>query len=164
MTIIIIGPFMLLSIPIRFFIGKEFALVFIDELNNKSISSKIDHLKEHKTQNNKVYSHLMINELNPGYYELVRMPYMKMKNAHYFLFVLGFFMINLILAYPAIEYFKSVYGIDGYTFNYDEYVVSFILVGNFAVVASVVSPLMMYVVPGYLYYRVCIEFNIEEFY
>ncbi len=49
MTFTIIGPFMLLTIPIKFFIGKEFALVLLDELRNKSISSKIDHLIKRKT-------------------------------------------------------------------------------------------------------------------
>jgi hypothetical protein len=51
----------------------------------------------------------MINELNPGYYELVRMPYMKMKNSHYFIVVLGLFLLNLLIAFPALVYFKSIY-------------------------------------------------------
>jgi hypothetical protein len=106
----------------------------------------------------------MVNELNPGYYELVRMPYMKMKNSHYILLVVVFFLINLILAYPAITYFKGIYAQPGYTYDDTSYTIALILVGNFALVASLVSPLIMYAIPGYLYYQVCTEFGIEEFY
>jgi hypothetical protein len=109
MTMIIVGPYMSFSVPIKFFIGKEFFFVMLDEIRNESISSKIQHLNDYKTQDNKVYSHLMINELNPGYYELVRMPYMKMKNSRYFLIVLALFLLNLVLAYPALTFFKSLF-------------------------------------------------------
>ncbi len=97
----------------------------------------------------------MINELNPGYYELVRMPYMKMKNIYYFFLILALFLINLILAYPSIAYYKSFYVRAGYTIDRTGYRLGFFINANFGLIASVVSPLIIYVIPGYLYYQVC---------
>ncbi len=52
LTLIIVGPYMSFSVPIKFFIGKEFFFVILDELKNRSISSKIQDLIDYKTQDN----------------------------------------------------------------------------------------------------------------
>lgn len=53
---------MFLSFPFKFFIGKEFFFVLIDEIFHKSLSNKIDQLKTY-TSTRGVYTLEMIKEV-----------------------------------------------------------------------------------------------------
>jgi hypothetical protein len=59
------------SFPFQFYIGKEFFFILLDEIKNRSISKKIDELKQY-TSHRGVYTTDMIVQVDDETYELVR--------------------------------------------------------------------------------------------
>ena len=57
--------------PFNFFIAKEFFFILYDELKNKSISKKIDNLKEQESLKGN-FNDLMVEKINDKEYILVR--------------------------------------------------------------------------------------------
>ncbi len=61
----------LFVLPFKFYIGKEFFFILYDELANKSLSSKIDELKQF-TSIKGVYTKDMVQQVRSDIYQLVR--------------------------------------------------------------------------------------------
>ena len=57
----------MLQIPFKFYLGKEFVFIMIDELMNKSISTKMEHLKRF-LGDRKLYSETMIKKVQDDIY------------------------------------------------------------------------------------------------
>jgi len=64
-----------LSFPFKFYIGKEFFFILVDELKNRSLSTKIDQLKSY-TSTKGVYTQEMIKKVEKDIYQIVRQPYL----------------------------------------------------------------------------------------
>jgi hypothetical protein len=69
----------MLQIPFKFYLGKEFVFILIDELVNKSLSKKMEDLNFY-LGNKEMYSKKMIKKVHKDLYRIVRMPYMKQSN------------------------------------------------------------------------------------
>lgn len=89
----------LLQIPFKFYLGKEFVYILIDELLNRSISRKMDHLKYYQTmtsgKDGVTYSETVIQRVRDDLYQIVRMPYMKFSNKWYYTIGIAIYMFNL---------------------------------------------------------------------
>lgn len=70
----------MLQIPFKFYMGKEFVFILLDEMRNKSVSAKIDDLKKYMG-NRKLYSENMVQRVRNDLYRVIRMPYMKLSNS-----------------------------------------------------------------------------------
>lgn len=85
------------SFPFQFYIGKDFFFILWDELRNKSISNKIDELKQH-TSTRGVYTADMLKKIDPKTFEVIRQPYMKYSNKTYILITTSLYLINFVSA------------------------------------------------------------------
>jgi hypothetical protein len=86
----------LLQIPFKFYLGKEFVYILIDEFMNKSISKKMDHLKYYQSEKKK-YSETVIQRVHNDLYQIVRMPYMKFSNRWYYTIGAAIYLFNLAI-------------------------------------------------------------------
>lgn len=135
-----------LSFPFKFFIGKEFFFVLIDEIFHKSLSNKIDQLKTY-TSTRGVYTLEMIKEVKKDIFQIVRQPYLKYSRLKYNLLVILILLPNYLLAY---FYYSSS--------STQEFMEIFIHSELFKAYKGAVHPFVMFFLPGLLYYRACIYF------
>lgn len=94
------------QIPFKFYLGKEFLFIFIDELKNKSISLKIDDLKLYMG-NQKLYTENMVQRVRNDLYKVVRMPYMKLSDRQYYGISVGAYLFNLIIVILLRIFYKG---------------------------------------------------------
>jgi hypothetical protein len=132
------------QIPFKFYLGKEFVFILIDELRNKSISTKMDHLKTF-LGNKKLYSETMIKRVQDDIYQVVRMPYMRYSNTQYYSISIAIYFFNLGIVVLLRSFYQ---GGDYDKLNPVQYIVSLTAAG--------VQPLIVYTLSGFLYYRTCL--------
>lgn len=77
--------------------GKEFFFMMYDELKNKSISKKIDQMKQF-TSTRGVYTEDMVQRIDIDTYELVRQPYMKFSKQLYYFISSMLYLVNFVTA------------------------------------------------------------------
>lgn len=68
----------------------------IDELKNKSISTKMEHLKYFMGMKNR-HSATVITKVKDDLYKIVRMPYMKLSNTAYYTIGVIVYLFNLVV-------------------------------------------------------------------
>ena len=76
--------------------GKEFVLILLDEIMNRSLSQKLDHLNANLGRE-RIYSDNIVEKVQEDLYMIVRMPYMKSSNRWYFIITISTYLINLII-------------------------------------------------------------------
>jgi len=76
--------------------GKEFVLIVLDEIMNRSLSRKLDHLKANLGRD-RLYSDNIVEKVQEDLYMVVRMPYMKSSNRWYFSITISTYLINLVI-------------------------------------------------------------------
>ena len=74
----------LIQIPFKFYLTKEFLFVLYDEIKNKGLSSKIEDLRDFSNNESPHYSELQIEKVREDLYQIVRMPFMKFSNTEYY--------------------------------------------------------------------------------
>ena len=102
----------------------------------------------------------MIQHLNSNYYELIRMPYMTLKPLVYYALCVILFLGNIILSLCALKYISEAVGectedfancmmtssnLFGWFFSYPFIALEMVLL-------SIVQPLIIFILPGYLYF------------
>lgn len=140
----------MLQIPFKFYLGKEFVFIMIDELMNKSISTKMEHLKTF-LGDRKLYSETMIKKVQDDIYQVVRMPYMRYSNTQYYLISVAIYLFNLAVVVLLRTFYHSEG--DPSKLNPVQYIVS--------LAAAVVQPLIVYSLSGYMYYQTCLQYDIQ---
>ncbi|CDW84551.1 UNKNOWN [Stylonychia lemnae] len=86
----------ILQISFAFFLGKEFVLTLYDELKNKSLSNKIEDLRQGLSQ--KSFSNEQLKMVRKQIYQLVRMPYSKMNNTQFYSITCSYYFISVMIA------------------------------------------------------------------
>ena len=74
--------------------------ILIDELLNRSLSRKMDHLKYYqnlKEDDGVKYSETVIEKVHDDLYQIVRMPYMKFSNKWYYTIGIIIYSFNLFI-------------------------------------------------------------------
>eukprot|EP00347_Sterkiella_histriomuscorum_P020780 403336486 len=137
-----------LQIPFKFYLGKEFVFILIDELLNKSLSGKMEDLKQFQI-GKQVYSDHMINKVREDVYNVIRMPYMKFSNKFYYSISAAVYLVNFILVLLIRGYYEPMFQ----AYNPLQYFVR--------VAAAVVQPLMTYILPGLFYHLACRNYDIN---
>lgn len=96
------------QIPFKFYLGKEFVFILIDEWFHKSISIKIDHLKKiTEGEKNRLYSETMIKKVQDDLYKIVRMPYMRYSNCQYYSIAISTYAFNIIIVVLLRTFYKG---------------------------------------------------------
>mmetsp|Transcript_33309 Transcript_33309/g.24465 ORF Transcript_33309/g.24465 Transcript_33309/m.24465 type:complete len:133 (-) Transcript_33309:37-435(-) len=89
------------------------------------------------------------------------MPYMKMSNTRYTLICFGFFLVIQLFTYLNLISYELAYGQS----KKSSVIEWMLLIATFiAMIGCFILPLIIYIVPGYLYYRCFSFFTINEYY
>lgn len=139
---------MMIQIPFKFYLGKEFVFIFIDELVNRSISKKIDDLKQCLGNKNK-FSETMIQKVHDDLYQIVRMPYMKYSKCQYYSITIAIYAFILaVVLIMSDAYFDNETAL-----NPVQYILT--------IAAAMFQPLIIYSLSGWLYFRACVEYDLK---
>lgn len=138
-----------ISFPFKFYIGKEFFFIFIDEIKNRSLSSKIDELKSY-TSSKGVYTQEMIKKVEKDIYQIVRQPYLNYSKRKQVILTLVVLIPNVLLSF---YYFFSVPN--------HEFILVVLRAELLKIYKLAIQPFIMFFLPGYLYYQACVFFQDE---
>jgi hypothetical protein len=128
--------------------GKEFVLILLDEIMNRSLSQKLDHLNANLGRE-RIYSDNIVEKVQEDLYMIVRMPYMKSSNRWYFIITISTYLINLIIVLLLRIFYPSTDS----SSNPVQYIVT--------TFAAMIQPLIVYSLSGWLYYKACTVFEIK---
>lgn len=138
-----------LAFPFKFYIGKEFIFLLIDEITKRSLSSKIDQLKT-CTSTRGVFTEQMVKEVRKDIFQIVRQPFLKYSRLKYNLIVSIVLLPNFILA-----------GLFYSTAHSNQFFEIFLRSEMVKIYKGGVVPFVMFFLPGLLYYRACIYYQDE---
>ena len=134
-----------LQIPFKFYLGREFVLILLDELSTKSLSKKLDSLQLSMDK----YSQSMVERVNDDFFKVLRMPYMKSSKRWYYTVTIGTYAINLLI----VLLIHNLYPSEDSDNNPVQCIVS--------VSAALIQPLIVYSLSGWLYYKTCVNYDIK---
>ena len=136
---------MVFIFPYKFFIAKEFLFIFWDEVINKSLSSKIDELKQRSSMKN-VITKNMVQKIRSDIYVIVRQPYLRLSNRKYY-------TLTSLLVIPTIIFSIVFFFCD----SLSELKFPIILTLILRLFMTPILSIVMMVFPGALYYIACIR-------
>lgn len=136
------------QIPFKFYLGKEFVFIFLDEFLNRNLSKKIDKLR---LPNGRLLDQeSMSKKVQDDVFQVVRMPYMKsFSDRQYYAIAIGTYFANIILVVMLVV----SYGGNDSRSNPIQYIVS--------LTSAMIQPLISYTLAGWLYFKCCQVFEIQ---